>query len=338
MIEIDGSWGEGGGQIVRTAVGLSAVTGKPLRIYNIRAGRCNPGLQAQHLTGINACAEICDAKVKGNVKGCSELIFIPGKIKGGNYKINVGTAGAVSLVLQTLVLPSMHADSEIILEIAGGTHVRWSPPLDYFQHVFCWFTKLLGIDISVSIERYGFYPKGGGRVLAKIKPCNKLNRLELDKRGDFAGLCGISVASANLRKARVAERQAEAAEKIFGKIERDVKYVTSLSSGSALFLRARYENCVLGASALGELGKPAEAVGRECAELLNRQMNSEGCTDEWMGDQILPFLALSGGRISTTKITNHCLTNIWVIEKFLPVKFTVTGEIGKSGIIEVHQR
>jgi len=274
MIEIDGSGGEGGGQIVRTAIGLSAVTEKPVRIYNIRAGRCNPGLQAQHLTGIKACAEMCNAKTLGDEKGCTEIIFRPGKIKAGKYKIDVGTAGAVTLVLQTLILPSIHADGEVELEITGGTDVKWSPSYDYFQHIFCDFLKKIGIEIFVEIWQYGFYPKGGGKVFVNIKPCKEFKKLDLIERGEFKRIDVWSIASENLKKANVAERQVKGAKNFLNeKFENEnILYVPSKSTGSAIHIHAHYENCKIGVSSLGEIGKPAEAIGKECAELLKNRL------------------------------------------------------------------
>ncbi len=337
MIEIDGSEGEGGGQIVRTSIGLSAITGKSVRICNIRAGRCNPGLQPQHITGIRACAKICGAEVVGDERGCTEIIFKPGKIRGGNYKFDVGTAGAISLVLQTLVLPSIHADAEINMEITGGTHVRWSPSYDYFQHIFCDFLKKVGIEIFVEIGQYGFYPKGGGKVFVNIKPCKEFKKLDLIERGEFKRIDAWSIASENLKKANVAERQVKGAKNFLNeKFENEnILYVPSKSTGSAIHIHAHYENCKIGASSLGEIGKPAEAVGKECAELFKKQINSDACLDEWMADQILPYLAFATGRVSVSEVTKHCLTNIWVIEKFLPVKFKIHGNLGEQGIIEV---
>jgi RNA 3'-terminal phosphate cyclase (GTP) len=329
MIEIDGSYGRGGGQILRTSIALSAITEKPFKISNIRSGK---GLKAQHLTGIEAVKKITNGKLKNAILGSKEIEFIPGKIKSGEYKFDVGTAGSISLVLQALVPACIHADGEIILEITGGTHVKWSPTANYFQHVFCDFLDKMGIPIYIEILKYGFYPKGGGKIRVSIEP-SKLKPLNLTERGKLLKNHVWSIATENLKKRNVAERQLEAAKKYFEFENENVEYVKSLSTGSSIHIHSHFENCKLGCNTLGELGKPAEKVGEECAILLKKQLDTNSCLDRWMADQILPFLALTCGKVSVAEITNHCLTNIWVIEKFLPVKFTVNGKKNESGTI-----
>ena len=323
-IEIDGSQGEGGGQILRTAIGLSAVTGKSVKIFNIRKGRPNPGLQAQHLVGIKAVSEICDGELKGAGLGSTEVEFTPGKIKGADYKFDVGTAGAVTLVLQSLVIPAIHADKEINFEITGGTHVSWSPSFDYFQHIFCGWMKTLGIEINSEILKYGFYPKGGGRVKISVKPGNP-KTLQLTERGDYLRTDIFSIASKDLQKNRVVERQVEGVEKILKTSNQMPAYVDSFSTGTSVHLHSHYKNCLLGSSVVGEKNKPAEKVGEEAANLLKKQMESGATVDEWMSDQILPFLALAKGKSEfiTSELTKHAETNMWAIKKFLDVEFKV---------------
>lgn len=323
MLIIDGSHHEGGGQIIRTAIALSALTGKPVKIINIRAKRCNPGLAAQHVTGILALAKLCDAKVSGAEIGSETIEFSPKQIKGGNYSIDVGTAGSIPLILQALVLPALHAKEETVLEITGGTDVKWSPAISYFQYLFSDFLKKMGAEITVEILRRGFYPKGGGKVIVAIKPC-KLNRLNLTERGVLKRIEIMSIASNGLKGAKVAERQAEGAKKVLKAAETvAIEYSDSLSPGSSFHIHAQYENCRLGATALGEMHKPAEKVGEEAASLLKKQMDSNGCLDEWMSDQIVPYLALAGGAVKVAEITPHTETNIWVVEQFLGDKFEV---------------
>ncbi len=332
MIEIDGSFMEGGGQIIRTAVALSAITGKSCRIEKIRAGRPNPGLQAQHMTAVRSVAKICSGETDASM-GATSLTFRPGEIKGGRYEIDIGTAGAISLVLQSVILPSIHAEHPTRLEIKGGTHVRWSPSMDYMQHVFCYWMKKIGLDVSFSIDRHGFYPKGGGIVTAKINPGNPKS-LDLTVRGDLVGHEAVSIASTDLQKAEVAERQLKRIEKTFPLSRRNIAYFQTASPGSAIHLSSIYENCVLGASSIGERGKSAEKVGEEAANELKRSTESGACFDLHMADQILPFLAFakSNSRIKVAEITGHVRTNIWVIEKFLPVKFEINE---KEKIIEI---
>jgi RNA 3'-terminal phosphate cyclase (ATP) len=325
LISIDGSYGEGGGAITRIAVALSAITNKPVKIINIRAKRCNPGLQAQHLKGIEAAAKLCDAELKNAKIGSESIEFTPKRIKGGYLSIDIGTAGSIPLILQTLVPICIQADNETELEIIGGTDVKWGPNIEYFQEVFCRNIKKMGVEIESEILNYGFYPKGGGRVKVKIKPCKKLKPLDLLERGDVKRYDIRSIVSKSLEKARVAERQIEGAKKIIPKFDCEYfEYVNSLSTGSAVHIHAHCENSVLGSTFFGEIGRKAEIVGEDCAKHLMKQINSNAALDEHMADQILPFMALVGdSKVSVAEITNHCKTNIWVIETFLPVKFNI---------------
>ena len=330
MLEIDGSYSEGGGQILRTSVALSSVTGRPVHIINIRAKRCNPGLSAQHLTAIKALARISGASLSGAKLGSTEIEFFPGEFVGRRHEIDVGTAGAISLVLQTLTFPAVFCGKEMSFAIKGGTHVRWSPPMDYFTDIFCFFLEKLGIAIKAEVKKYGFYPKGGGLVGVSIKPTEKLKKADFTERGKLMHLSVKSIATEGLRSARVAERQADA----FEKAQLETSYVPSLSVGSHIFAGIFYENSAIGVGALGERGKPAEKVGRESAENLRNQTNSGACLDEWMSDQILPYLALSGGTVSVAKITSHALTNIWVIEQFFGKIFQVNHKQKTISVLE----
>lgn len=329
MILVDGSYLEGGGQIIRTSVALSAITGKPCKIINIRKGRKNPGLQAQHLKGIETAAKICDAELKNAKIGSDSIEFIPKKIKSGSFSIDIGTAGSITLVLQTLVPICIHADKETKLEITGGTDVLWSPNIEYFQEVFCRNVKRMGIEIESEILKYGFYPKGGGKIKVRIKPCKKLKSLNLIERGNVNRYDIRSIVSKSLEKARVAERQIEGAKKIIPKFDCEYfDYVDTFSSGSTTHIHAHCDESELGATIYGELGKPAEKVGEETARNLMKQIDSNACLDDHMADQILLYLALAGNsKISVAETTNHCRTNMWVIEKFLPVKFEVKERI-----------
>ncbi len=337
MIEIAGDHLEGGGQIVRTAVGLSALTGKPCRIFNIRYGRKKPGLAAQHMKGIEAAARLCHGQVEGLSLGSQDVVFQPSGITGGRFEIDIGTAGSIPLILQTLILPSTRAERDVEFEITGGTHVRWAPSIDYFQEIFCAILLRLGVEVRSEVDRVGFYPKGGGTVRVNIRPGRGLEPLNMTKRGDLRAVFAESIASRDLEKAKVAERQILGVEKVFEIDDATVEYVDTYSTGSSIHLTARFPNCRLGASSLGERGKPAERVGNEAARLLSDQIRSGACLDRWMADQILPYLALAGSEseVTVAEVTNHCLTNIWVIEKFLPVKFEVTAGRGSPARILV---
>jgi RNA 3'-phosphate cyclase len=322
-LQIDGSYLEGGGQILRTAVGLSAATGRSCRIVNVRKGRSRPGLAAQHLAGVRAVASLCGADVTGARVGSLELDFRPGPLRPPErLSAEIGTAGSVALVLQALMIPLAVADRPVEITVAGGTHVKWSPTVDYFDEVFCPFLGPMGVKAGVVESRPGFYPTGGGRVHVSVRP-GPLRPLVLTERGDVREVRAGSIATEDLRGARVAERQLDGAAEVLPIDSRRADYVEAPSTGTSIHLTAVCANCRLGASALGERGRPAELVGREAARLLAEAIESGACLDGHMADQILPYLALAGGRsqVSVAEVTDHCRTGIRVIEQFLPARF-----------------
>lgn len=332
MIEIDGSFGEGGGSIVRIAVALSAVTGKPCKIINIRAKRKNPGLQAQHATAVNAVAKLCNADVEGNEIGSTEIEFYPKEIKGGSLSLNVGTAGSTALVLQALMIPAMHCASPLDIKIIGGTLNRWAPSISYIQNVTLGILKKIGYKGEIILNRHGFYPRGGGVVEAKIMPATLLP-IELIRRGKPVHVFGSCIASRDLAKAKVAERmQKFARERLFKEFqivpEIKAEYVDTYSTGGGIDLFALYENSIIGASAIAERGVSAEKVAQEAITNLIENHNSQAPIDSHMADQIIPYLALVKGesKVKVAKITNHTRTNIWVCEQFLDIRFVINEE------------
>ncbi len=345
MIEIDGSYGEAGGQILRTVVALSAITGKPVKIFNIRAKRCNPGLQVQHLESIRAVAQLCNAKTKGAELGSTQIEFHPEKISAKRIEIRISTAGSVALSLQGLMFAALHAPQPVEIDIKGGAVAgKWAAPVNYTKYVLLPVLEKMNCHAELQIKKYGYYPKGGAEVFVKIFPSD-LKPLRLEEKGALLSIKGISHASSALASKKVAERVAEAAGKtIFEKLKVrpniEIKYADAACPGCGIELFANYENTVLGSDGLGELKKSAEQVGEEAAKKLIGYCNSDACLDVHMADQILPYLALAKGesKVSLAEITNHCLTNIWVIEKFLPVRFSVQGNLGENGIIGVSKR
>lgn len=332
MLEIQGEYGEGGGSIVRIAVALSAVTGKPCKITNIRAKRRNPGLQAQHATAINAVAKLCGAEVRGNEIGSTEIEFYPKEIRGGSLSLNIGTSGSTALVLQALMIPAMHCEEPLDIKITGGTLNKWAPSIGYIQNVTLDILKKMGYKGEVTLIRHGIYPKGGGEVEAKIKPSGLLP-LDLIKRGKPVHVFGSCIASRDLAKPKVAERmQKFARERLFKEFqivpEIKAEYVDTHSTGGGIDLFVLYENSIIGASAIAELGKSAEKVAQEAITNLIENHNSNAPIDEHMSDQIIPYIALAKdqSKVKAAKITNHTKTNIWVCEKFLDVKFDVDEE------------
>ena len=329
QIEIDGSYGEGGGQIVRTACSFAAVTGKRCRIFNIRQARRTPGLQPQHLASVRALAQICSGQLHGDEIGSRELAFTPHQITTPYLRVNVATAASITLMLQALLpaVLALRAVTTIQFE-GGGTDTSRAPTLDYFRHVFLWFLRRIGVDAEVEMIRRGYYPRGGAAIRMKVV-ARKLDRLELVDRGPLRHVTLFSLASPVLEKRKVAERQITGAlgalDSLRVPIRSELEYDLSFSVGSALCIVAEFANTVIGSNSLGAVGKRAEEVGKEAAGDFLREFRSSACLDRHMADQILPYLALGGYSSSATvsEVTSHCRTNMWVIENFLDGRFQV---------------
>ena len=324
MLEIDGSKGEGGGQLLRCTVALSAVTGKEVRISNIRAKRPSPGLAPQHLAAVRGVASLSSASVEGASAGSKELTFRPGRISGGALRVDVGTAGSISLVLQACLLPSVRAETRTTIDISGGTNVRWSPPIDSYRLVLLPLLRRMGVEIGLQIEGRGFFPEGGGRVRAFVEPAESLSPIDLRERGDFVSIEGVCF-SQNLPE-HVCTRMAHSVRRAFvseGKIVITAAHSTGRSTGAGVCLCAEYEWALLGADALGERGMPSEKVGEEAAARLRREMASGGTLDVHASDQLLPYMALSGERSSfrVREVTEHLRTQMWLISEFLGTSF-----------------
>ncbi len=333
MIEIDGSYGEGGGQIVRTACSLAALSGTPCRVINVRQRRRQPGLMHQHLLAIRALAELCDASLTGASIGSCELVFEPRKLTSRELTIRIATAGSITLILQALIPASLIAPNPITIRFEGGaTDTAMSPTLDYFRHVLLWFLKGAGAHVELNLARRGYYPRGGAEISVEIVPA-RLAAIDVIERGPLRAVRIFSHAARVLKARRVAERQAAAALETLGTLalppEVNIDYAPSLSAGSASCVVAEFANTVVGADALGAVGKLAEQVGKEAAAGLMRELATPGCLDRHMADQILPYMALAGGngRVRVSEITGHCRTNMWVIEQFLGGSFEVLGDL-----------
>lgn len=344
MIDIDGSFGEGGGQILRTALALAAALGKDVRIYNIRAGRSEPGLGAQHLTSVRAIGEICSASVIGLQIGSTELEFKPGKPRSGSFRFEVGTAGSVTLVLQTVMpaLPFVPGAAE--LEVAGGTDVRWSPPVDYVRLVTLPMLARMGFRGGLRLIRRGHYPRGGGIVRFVAAPSKSLQPFIGKTIGSSPKILGISHAVGLPR--HVAERQASSADRVLAakglprsQIELDVSQDGEYTSrGSGIVLSANTSTgAILGADGLGERGTTAETVGEHAAHKMVEELQSRTFLDRHMGDMIVPYLVLADGtsEVSVSRVTQHTLTNVKVAEWVAGVRFDHVGEIGHSGRLHV---
>jgi RNA 3'-phosphate cyclase len=343
LISIDGSHGEGGGQIIRTALSLSCLLKHPITIENIRKGRKKPGLQPQHLTSVKAAGKISHAKVEGASLGSEQLSFVPSTLKGGEYNLNVaerkGSAGSTGLVFQTIAPILLFAEGTSRIRIKGGTHTAWSPTYHYVNEIFLSNLSLLNRSVNTSLMRWGFYPLGGGEIEVEIFPLKKLLGKEWIRGDDIKEIKGIS-AVANLSRS-IAERQRKRAldrlreTGLKGEIE--IVEADTTGKGTFLFLRIEYENLSCGFSALGERGKSAEKVADEAFDAFYKHHQSECSLDPHMADQILLYAALAEGKtqFSTSKITNHLLTNLWVLRKFLPLNIDITGIPGEHGSITI---
>lgn len=341
MVEIDGSLGEGGGQIIRTSLSLSALTNIPFLIAGIRSRRPKPGLRAQHLSAVRAVQEISGARVEGDEIGSHKIIFEPGAVKGGTFRFDIGTAGATSLVLETLLPPLLFAHSGSRISLHGGTHVPISPPFHFIRDVFLPFLSELSMQVKTSIKTYGFYPKGGGEIEAEVAPLavRPFGAVELPENKAIWTVKGVS-AVANLPLS-IAERQRQAA--VFAlkglplTIDMETRAVSSPGTGTFLFLKAQGGACRAGFTSIGVRGKRAETVGLEAASALLEYWRRPGCVDPLLADQILIYLALSRGRstFTTTAITPHLLTNLAVIEKFLQNGYQVEGQSGSPGKVTI---
>ena len=344
MIEIDGSYGEGGGQILRTALSLSCLLGKPFRIYDVRKGRARPGLAPQHLVAVRAAQRLTRAEVSGDAKGSTELTFSPRGVSGGEFAFDIGTAGSTSLVLQTMIPALLFSGGKSRVTLSGGTHVPFSPSFHYLVEVFAPFLRRLGVEIRLEIESFGFYPRGGGRIRAEIRPAREVVPLRVRARGEVVRLDGIS-AVGNLPLS-IAERQKGALlETLLPKLRQlespvriELKSVPTPGQGTFVFLRGEFAGSVAGFTSLGARGKRAEAVGEEAAREFLAYHETEGALDPHLADQIVLYLSLGAGEsvFTTTSVTRHLLTNLWVIGQFHDFRYRIDGELGGPGAVIIH--
>ncbi|MAG20264.1 RNA 3'-phosphate cyclase [archaeon] len=326
MIQIDGS--EAGGQILRTALALSILTQKPFTMTNIRAKREKPGIKEQHLQIIKAIEDLTDSKIKGNKLRSTEVVFTPSKIKKNNITVNISTAGSTGLVLQSLLIIGTKNNLEITIQ-GGATYGKWAPPISFLQNILLPLLSKMNYNPKIEIIKEGFFPKGGALVKATTFP-SKLKPLNITENKKIKEIDILSVSSSSLRT--VAERQAQKAETLIEehfKIKplTEIKYVPSLNPGSGIQLTIKTENSFKGSNSLGEIRKTSEKVAEEA---VNNLIKENQPIDHKTADQLLPYLALSSGKIKTSKISNHIKTNIKLIEQFLPVKFKINKNLISS--------
>ena len=331
MIYIDGSRGEGGGQVLRTSLALSLVTGKPFTIKKIRARRKKPGLKRQHLACVKAAAEIGGARVEGAELNSMELQFFPGEVRSGNYNFAVGSAGSASLVLQTVLPPLLLADGESRVTVSGGTHNPLAPPYDFIERCFLPQLRKCGVEISSELFDYGFNPGGGGRFEVKIKPVEKLRGFDLRERGELLGhkaralVSEIPLAVAERDVKKVQKKLGWASEELFiEEIQR------TFGPGNVLMLEANFANVSEMHTAFGERGIRAETIALKASGRLNAYLKETAPVGEYLADQLLIPLALAGeGSFVCTELSQHTKTNIEVINYFLDVNIK-TDKLGKN--------
>jgi RNA 3'-terminal phosphate cyclase (ATP) len=326
MIEIDGSLGEGGGQILRTSLSLALATGQPVRLFNLRANRARPGLRRQHLTAVLAAAEVGAADVSGAELHSRELVFRPGRVQAGDYHFAIGTAGSVTLVLQTIlpVLVTARGRSSLVLE--GGTHNEHAPPFDFIEKTFLPLVNRLGPRVTAQLDRYGFYPAGGGLLRVEIEPVAALGRLELLDRGRILGTRARAVV-ANLPR-HIAERELKVVARKLGLGRKQIEVVEETRSngpGNVVLIEIPSAHLTEVMTGFGAIGVPAEKVAARAARVAREYLDAEVPVGAHLADQLLLPLALGGGgSYRTLPLTEHARTNMDVIRRFLDVDLAAT--------------
>jgi RNA 3'-terminal phosphate cyclase (ATP) len=353
MVVIDGSYGEGGGQVLRTALTLAVLTGRPTHIEHIRAGRRKPGLRPQHLTAVRAAAAVCGARLEGDELGSQTLSLVPdGPPVPGMYTFDVGeaarggSAGSVSLVLQTVLLPLALAEGESHLTLRGGTHVPWAPSISYLEHVFSPTLARMGVGAQVELMRWGFYPAGGGEVQVRIMGWEgALRPILLTERGKLQRIWGTAAVT-NL-PAHIPQRMAARACNVLAEeglqAQVEPRRLRGVGPGAGIFLFAEYvaspsgEAATAGFTAYGRKGLPAERVAEMACQEILAHHRSGAPVDPHLADQLVLPMALADGesQVRTSQVSQHLLTNVWVVRKFLARDVRVEGELGAPGILVV---
>jgi RNA 3'-terminal phosphate cyclase (ATP) len=332
MLRIDGSQKSGSGTILRLSIALASILGKELHIYKIRNKRRQLGLRPQHLESVLTAAKLCNAEIKGAKLGSQELWFKPKDIIRGEVRADIGTAGSISMLLLTVLPIYAYAKGNVTLHVTnGGTDVRYAPTINYMKHVLLPMLERIGLKASLTVNRFGYYPKGMGEVLLKVNNSTRLSSIVMKEFGEIKEIQGVSVCTF-LQKQRVAERQAEAAAKILRNHghDSDIRVVNDRSNpfqkGSSIVLWAKTsKGALVGGDAIGEMGKTSEAVGREASGKLLKEIDSHATIDVHLADILVPYVALADGTSTylVRRITDHLETNIWLMERILGIKFQI---------------
>jgi RNA 3'-phosphate cyclase len=332
MMEIDGSQKSGSGTILRLSVALAAITKQPLHITNIRQNRPQPGLKPQHLEAVLTAGKLCNAKIQGAKLGSRELWFTPQKIEGGIIEALIETAGSIPMLLLATLPICLFAEKPVRLHIAkGGTDTTHAPTINYLRFVFLPALKQMGVDAEITVQKYGYYPKGMGEATIVVKPNRQLTPISLKYFGNLKHIKGVSVCTF-LANRQVAERQAKAAEDylVQNGFRADIQVVNdqsnSIQKGSSIVLWVETDTgVIIGADAIGELRKMSETVGKEAAQRLNTELSVKPTVDIYLADMLIPYMALTEGKsvFLARAVSEHTESNIWLMEKMLNVKFTI---------------
>jgi len=325
MREIDGSHGEGGGQLLRTACALAAITGAPLRLRNIRARRAPPGLAPQHLTAIKAVAALCDAQAEGLELRSEEIVFRPGKLRGGEFRFDVGTAGSVTLVLQALLPAALVAGAPMLIRLAGGTDVRAAPPLDYLRFVLLPLLARMGAPVDLTLQRRGYYPRGGGEITVAVRP-GRLEGLRMEAPGAVREIRGIAHVS-NLPE-HIAARMQQTAQRMLADLApvavepQILARDQAIGPGGAIVLWARTAHALLGGAEVAQRGVPAEHIAATAARMLREDISAGATLDIHASDQLLIYFALARepSCFLARTLSSHAQTTLWLLPQFLPVR------------------
>jgi RNA 3'-terminal phosphate cyclase (ATP) len=340
LVKIDGSQGEGGGQILRTAISLSAITGKPVEVTNIRANRSNPGLRPQHMTGIKIIADLFHAEFENLKIGADWIRFLPSdKFNGGSVKFDIGTAGSIPLILMSVVPAVSLSNNSLQIEVTGGTDVKASPTIDYIKHIVAESYRSIGIKFSVNVLKRGYYPKGGGVVQSTIHPCKSPGTLEMlatrHAEPKIISVCSqlpLHVAKRQISSAMIAlEKKEIPCSNYTASIE------TSVSPGSSILVYSASDfGLYVGGDSIGELGKRAEAVGKEAADRFLESMLAQALVDPFLADMLVLPLALSKGtsRYRVARVTQHLLTNLNVASEIIGCKYSIEQK-GRTYIVMI---
>ena len=332
MLEIDGSQKSGSGTILRLSISLAGILGEPLHLYNVRQKRTQPGLRPQHLEAALTAAKLCNAEIKGATLGSRELWFKPNEISGGEIYAEIGTAGSIPMLFLTILPLCAFAKRTVRVHVVkGGTDIRNAPTINFLKHLLLPILERMGLKTSLTVQKYGYYPKGMGEVFLEIQPCDRLASLQLEQSGAIEQLEGVSVCTF-LEDRRVAKRQAKAANQHLRAqgYEARIRIVNDRSNpfqkGSSITLWAETDKgALVGADAIGELKKTSEAVGREAAEKLHAEISSTPTVDVHLADMLIPYVALAEGTSTflTKAVSDHLEANVWLAEKMLNVRFNI---------------